>query len=352
MGNESDALEGSDGMEHARRMALRTLGIGLCMVAPDGRVLSADDTFLGMFHTDRSACGHITLNDLGLAGVLESDDEEHHIVARTGMVTLRNRGAPPRLVRVRTLSCSDPDEVQLMVEEIRQTAYGTDESVLLQEMFVALQRKGADILSIHDLEGRILLYEGPPEYGLTPQEMVGRTAVDLLPEGEGERILEQLLSVARTGEEQTFENSVVRDGCLQHFVDFLYPFYDGSGEMIAIGKLNRNVTECREAEQKLRESEARYRAIVQAMPDAMFRRTRDGVCLYSQYADPALQFVLHDEIAGSSMPVCGLPLGIIEWSQKATEDALDTGEMQVFEREISTLKRLPRLRGSRRAQRR
>jgi PAS domain S-box-containing protein len=65
------------------------------------------------------------------------------------------------------------------------------------------------------------------------------------------------------------------------------PFLDEQGRMIGTVGSARSVTEHRRAEEALRESEARNRALLNALPDVIFLFDRNGVFLDYHAADPA-----------------------------------------------------------------
>jgi len=59
----------------------------------------------------------------------------------------------------------------------------------------------------------------------------------------------------------------------------VFPIYDSSGKPENFIFMHENITQSKEAEEALRESEARAQALMKAIPDMLFRVNRQGVFL-------------------------------------------------------------------------
>ncbi|MFA5366916.1 MAG: PAS domain S-box protein [Dehalococcoidia bacterium] len=96
--------------------------------------------------------------------------------------------------------------------------------------------------------------------------------------------------------------------------------------------LKREITERKQAEEALRASEARSRAILDAMPDLIFQMSRDGVFIdYKGTAEglyiPAGQFI------GKHIAEV-MPSDIADLTVSSIKDALDTGRIQQYSYEL------------------
>jgi PAS domain S-box-containing protein len=95
-----------------------------------------------------------------------------------------------------------------------------------------------------------------------------------------------------------------------------------------------DITDRKQAEEKLRESEARYKAILDAIPDLMFRISRDGkyLDLKSEGANITLS---KKEIVGKNLWEL-LPSDVAAITQEAIAKTLDSGTLQTYEYQLPT----------------
>jgi PAS domain S-box-containing protein len=94
-------------------------------------------------------------------------------------------------------------------------------------------------------------------------------------------------------------------------------------------RIRRQAEQLREAEAR-RQSEARHQAILEAIPDMMFRLSRDGTYLdFSASHDET--FIPRDKIIGSNVRNAGFPESMVQMELAAIARALDTGRTQTIE---------------------
>ncbi|MDZ7951507.1 PAS domain S-box protein [Nostoc sp. DedQUE09] len=95
-----------------------------------------------------------------------------------------------------------------------------------------------------------------------------------------------------------------------------------------------DITDRKQAQEKLQESEARYKAILDAIPDLMFRISRDGkyLDLKSEGANITLS---RAEIVGKNLQEL-LPSDVAAISQIAIAKTLDSGILQTCEYQLTT----------------
>ncbi|MEH2379086.1 MAG: PAS domain S-box protein [Nostoc sp.] len=111
------------------------------------------------------------------------------------------------------------------------------------------------------------------------------------------------------------------------------PELQAEGDLLWNG-LVMDITDRKQAEEKLQESEARYKAILDAIPDLMFRISRDGeyLDLKSEGANITLS---REEIVGKNLQEL-LPSDVAAISQVAIAKTLDSGTLQTCEYQLPT----------------
>jgi diguanylate cyclase (GGDEF)-like protein/PAS domain S-box-containing protein len=105
-----------------------------------------------------------------------------------------------------------------------------------------------------------------------------------------------------------------------------------NGSIMMVGTV-QDITERKRAEEELRKSEARNRAILEASPDLMFRLSRDGDFLDFRANDESKLYVPPEEIIGENLRDT-LPSDLVASILRLIAKTLDTGEMQVFEYQL------------------
>jgi PAS domain S-box-containing protein len=110
----------------------------------------------------------------------------------------------------------------------------------------------------------------------------------------------------------------------------LTPLEDRRGVVFGELLVVRNVTARKRAEEALRASEAQNRAIVNSVPDLMFRIDRRGVFLDYVSRDPSRFFISPQEFLNRPI-VEILPATMAQDAMIAIERSLDSGQVELFE---------------------
>ena len=119
---------------------------------------------------------------------------------------------------------------------------------------------------------------------LNPQDMYGANLLDyILPEFH-ELVRERNDAVFATGKTTQFEiTGMGPDGTTAWYSSRLGPIMV-DGLVVSVVHTSRDITKRKLAEEALRESESKIRALLDAIPDAILRFDRDGICLEYKHA--------------------------------------------------------------------
>ena len=171
----------------------------------------------------------------------------------------------------RALDLRRAREEQAQAEEARRQG---------EERFRALIEHGADAIALLGADGALLFLSHSAEklFGFTPRELVGRSAFELLHPDDVPG-LQGLLAdlVGRPGAPVTIEVRLLHRDASWRAVEAVLVNRLGEPAVGAVVVNFRDVSERKQAEQALRDSEEQYRSLVQGVRDVIFALSPDGI---------------------------------------------------------------------------
>jgi PAS domain S-box-containing protein len=161
----------------------------------------------------------------------------------------------------------------------------------VDEQWRALVEGSPDYIYLIDRQGRIRSLNRTVQ-GLTPDELLGRSIVELTPEADRPRIWQMLDRVGQSGQSEMYEGAWVRDdGRVFNYESRILPVLRERA-VVAYMVLTRDVTARYKAQQALAANEERFRALIE--------RSADAICLFDaegriRYANSATKRILDRE---------------------------------------------------------
>ena len=136
-----------------------------------------------------------------------------------------------------------------------------------QEITHALLNAPGDPVFLTDNEGKILALNeiAAQRLGRGVDEIIGLCAYDLFPDDLAKLMKEQDGKVIRSGKPVRFEDT--HRGRI--YDNHVYPVFDTQKRVTALAIFAKEITEYRRTEESLRESEEKYRRLVELSPDAI-----------------------------------------------------------------------------------
>ena len=128
-----------------------------------------------------------------------------------------------------------------------------------------------DLILMQDPEGRYVYFNTTDRYGVSRENMLGRTPYEILDKPTADRIVERVKKVVKSGKSIQEETRFGWKDQTLWFIDSLSPVRDKNGTIIAVVTISHNITESKRAEIALRESEEKYRTL--------FNRANDVICV-------------------------------------------------------------------------
>lgn len=131
-----------------------------------------------------------------------------------------------------------------------------------------------------DLKGNITTWNRGAERltGYTEQEALGRPFSILYPKNEisDEHAIFELAMAREKGYHEEEGTRVKKDGSLYHAQIIVWPVADKNGEIVRFAKITRDITAQKKAQFALKESEAKFRTMTDAMPQIVWSALPDG----------------------------------------------------------------------------
>jgi PAS domain S-box-containing protein len=184
-----------------------------------------------------------------------------------------------------------------------------------------------------DVAGNIQIFNEAAEAitGYATAEMLGRNWFEVLvPKNRFPHVKEEFQRLMAGGLPKRFENPILTKFGEERFIVWRNNEIREQGQIVGTISFGVDITEHRQAEKALQESEARNRALLTAIPDILFLVNNEGVLLdFHSNGLPNLFIPLEDHINRPIQNVLPSPLG--EQIVAACNRALETGVMQQIE---------------------
>jgi PAS domain S-box-containing protein len=170
--------------------------------------------------------------------------------------------------------------------------------------------------------------------GLPKEEIVGRSVFDLpqvIPPKLAKLYHQKDIELINNPGLQSYETEVFcQDGVLRDFIFYKATYNTSGGETAGLVGLMLDISERRITEAALRKSEAKNRALLDTIPDLMFRINRAGYYLDIKGSDQNSLVMPAEEMIGKTLYDV-LPQDVANERMHYIHRTLNTGQMQSFE---------------------
>jgi len=168
---------------------------------------------------------------------------------------------------------------------------------------------------------------------LDKNKIKGKTDYDIFPSSIADvhRANDQRVLEAKTSLE--WEEVAPHEDGVHTYLSIKFPLYDTAGVTYAICGISTDITVRKQAEEALYKSLATNRALINALPDLMFRISKDGTFVNFKAAKEDNLLVPPSEFLGKKLYEV-LPAEVAEATMDCVERALQTGDIQIFEYQL------------------
>ncbi|OQX92834.1 MAG: hypothetical protein B6D58_00960 [candidate division Zixibacteria bacterium 4484_95] len=139
--------------------------------------------------------------------------------------------------------------------------------------------------------------------GYKPEELLGKTPFDIMPEKEAEKIKEAFdkITTRKDNIVDLINWNVHKNGQLVCLQTSGVPILDDCGNLLGYRGVDKNITERERAEQMLRQSEEKYRSLVENISDGVLTTDLDEKILFANRASVKIFGYLLDELIGMNL---------------------------------------------------
>ncbi|MDP2722142.1 MAG: PAS domain-containing sensor histidine kinase [Bacteroidales bacterium] len=340
---EEARLESS---EERYRILYENAKVGLYRTTPDGTILLANKalvTMLGYQSFEELARRNVEQNGFETPSqrkVFLEKIEQNGEVENLESTWIR-QDRKPVFVRESACAIRDANGKTLYydgtVEDITKRKHAEEALIESEVKYRALFETSLDGISLLDLNGKIIFANKQVVklFGYNqPSEFIGLNGFGLIHPDDKPKMDLYFKEFITTGVITNCEvRSLKKDGS-----EFIGEYSatiikNANGDPVYMMDVVRDITELKQVEEALRESEARYRLLINAIPDLIFRLDRKGVYLDYKAANEDLAFQTESIIGKNNRDVT--PPEFADLVDEKIKLTIQTGEMQVFEYQLS-----------------
>lgn len=173
-------------------------------------------------------------------------------------------------------SSGNPVEMFGIIQDITERKNAEQTLYLMQERLQMVLENSDDIFLMQDSEGMYLHYIGPPHYGITTEQMLGKFPNEMFDNETASAILKRHRHVISSGENCVEDEYFIFGGEVQWFNTQVSPIRDKQGHIIGTVTISHNITQRKLAESRLQASEEKFRSYIEVSPVAVFVLNKEG----------------------------------------------------------------------------
>ncbi len=218
------------------------------------------------------------------------------------------------------------------ITETRRSQQALQES---QQRLQAILDNSTALIYVKDLKGQYITINAwfGILFNVGREDIKGKTDYDIFPKEIADTLWANDLKVIETKSPLDWEESVPHEERLHTYLSIKFPLFDAMGEISAVCGISTDISERKRAENALNSSLATNRALLDAIPDSMFRISFEGIFVNFKAAkNNRLPLQTQDFLGKSLYEV--FPEAIANPMMDCVQLALTTKNMQIMEYQL------------------
>jgi PAS domain S-box-containing protein len=262
---------------------------GIFQIKPDGCFLTVNPAFAHMFGYDspEDLVASVSTIAAQLYDDPQSGREFMHMLRKQPVIrgfesqNWRKNGSKI-WTSMNVRAVHDADNAVLHYEGTIEDISGRKRAEGMRSLMAAIIESSDDAILSTNLEGNIVSWNKGAEgvYGYSAEQAIGQPLSMLVPPDDIRQIEGMFESIGEgKGFERLETERLTKDNRRIRVSLTIFPVRDAAGKLTRIATIERDITESKQAEEALRASDAKNRALLAAIPDLMLRIRKDGTLL-------------------------------------------------------------------------